>query len=116
MCDRIHIVAGPCGRKFRSGRAQQILRPVQMRGLRGFFKHRQIGERQIVLRHGPVQRHPVACAFLQRLLKGLDRLFQPVCAAVACPEGFQRVAKVVLRCGPAQRNGTRSRVCFFSAC
>ena len=38
---------------------------------------------EIVLGHGPVERHPLARPFLQRLAKGGDRLFEPCRAALA---------------------------------
>ena len=59
---------------------------------------------EIVLRHGPVERHALARPFLQRVAIGRDRLLQPRRAALALAERRQRIAEIVLRHGPVERH------------
>ena len=68
---------------------------------------------EIVLGHGPVERHALAGLFLQRRAIGGDRLLEPRRPALALSEvrsAMPRLFWVV-----AQSSGTRSRVRSFSA-
>jgi hypothetical protein len=50
----------------------------------------------VVLGRGPLQRHPLAGPLLQRRAIGVDRLLQPLGAALPLAERQERVAEVVL--------------------
>ena len=69
---------------------------------------------QIVLGHGPVERHALAGPFLQRLAIGGDGLFEPRRPALALARGLDS-ALPRLFWVMAQSSGTRSRVRSFSA-
>src|SRR5271167_1602908 len=58
----------------------------------------------IVLRHRPVERHPLARPLLERLVIGGGRLLQTRRPALPLPQSLQRGAAVVLRHRPVERH------------
>jgi hypothetical protein len=63
---------------------------------------------ETVLGRGPLQRDALAGPFRQGFTKGRDRLLQPLRAALALAEFFERVAKIAL--GQAVTNCRALRV------
>src|SRR5262249_3527567 len=59
---------------------------------------------EIVLRHRPIERNPLAGMFLQRLAIGRNRLLELFRPALALAEAKKRIAEIVLRHRPTERN------------
>ena len=59
---------------------------------------------EVVLGHGPLQRHALAGSFLERRAIGGDGLLEARGAALALAELLERVAEVALRRSPIQRH------------
>jgi hypothetical protein len=80
------------------GRAGMGFRAVELGGVGGLVEEGDLGDGEVGLRHGPVQRHPVARALLQRRAIGGHRFLQPRCAAFALAEGPERDGQIVQGC------------------
>jgi hypothetical protein len=59
---------------------------------------------EIVLRHGPVEGHPLTRPFLQRCAVGRHRLIELRRAALPLSEPCERIAEIHLRLRPLERN------------
>jgi len=66
-----------------------------MRGITGFVKKGPLQIDKIAFYHGPLQRHPLAGPFLERVLIGGHGVLQPPDAGFALPEGLQRSAQII---------------------
>jgi hypothetical protein len=60
------------------------------------------GQDQIVLGHGPLERHALAGPFLLRLAKGVDRLCERLRSALTLAKAPKRKTEIVLRPGPIE--------------
>src|SRR5215831_3011849 len=52
---------------------------------------------------GPLERHALACLFLQRLTIGEDGLFKPRRSALASSKSGKHIAQIILGHGPLER-------------
>src|SRR5262249_46808266 len=67
---------------------------------------------EIVLRHGPIERHALAGPFGEGCAIGSDGLLEPGGAALAFAKHLERASEIVLRHGPIERHAlARSQLC-----
>src|SRR3990172_3219496 len=71
--------------------------------VRSTFGEQGFGAGEVVLGHGPIERHALAGALQQGGAKGGDRLVESRGTALALAERLERSAEIVLCSGPVDR-------------